>query len=71
MERSDEKCKSGRTLDDYEAFEEFTLEFVTPEHAINTNKQSNHGEKVASQTFAGMLLRENMVLERLVQEGYL
>ena len=60
-----------RNLDDYEAFEEFTLEFVTPEHAISTNKQGDHGEKVASQTFAGMLLRENMVLERLVQEGYL
>ena len=60
-----------RNLDDYEAVEEFTLEFVTPEHAIATNKQSDHGEKAASQTFAGMLLRENMVLERLVQEGYL
>lgn len=60
-----------RNLDDYEAFEEFTLEYVTPSHAITANEQGNHGKKAASQTFAGMLLRENMVLERLVQEGYL
>jgi hypothetical protein len=44
---------------------------VTPDHAINTNEQGDHGEKVESQTFAGMIMRENMVLERLVQEGYL
>ena len=60
-----------RNLDDYEAFEEFTLEYVIPSHAITANEQGDHGEKAASQTFAGMLLRENMVLERLVQEGYL
>ena len=60
-----------RNLDDYEAFEEFTLEFVTPDHAIATNEQGDHGEKVKSQTFAGMLLRENKVLDRLMLEGYL
>ncbi len=59
-----------RNLDDYEAFEEFTLEYVTPDHAITTNEQGDHGDKVSSQTFAGMLLRENKVLEFLVQEGY-
>ena len=59
-----------RNLDDYEAFEEFSLEYVTPAYAIAVNEQRNHGEKVASQTFAGMLLRENRVLEQLVQEGY-
>ena len=60
-----------RNLDDYEAFEEFTLEFVTPAHAIKTNEQGDHGEKAESQTFAGMIIRENKVLELLVQEGYL
>ncbi len=60
-----------RNLDDYEAYEEFTLEFVMPAQAITANRQGNHGEKAESPVFAGMLLRENMVLERLVQEGYL
>ena len=60
-----------RDLDDYEAFEEFTLEFVTPAHAIKANEQGDHGEKAESQTFAGMIIRENKVLECLVQEGYL
>lgn len=59
-----------RNLDDYEAFEEFTLEFVTPLHAIATNQKGNHGEKALGQTFAGMLFRENKVLECLVKEGY-
>ena len=60
-----------RNLDDYEAFEEFTLEYVTPTHAITVNEKADHGEKAKSQTFAGMLLRENKVLDRLMLEGYL
>lgn len=59
-----------RNLDDYEAFEEFTLEYVTPTHAITVNEKADHGEKAKSQTFAGMLLRENKVLDRLMLEGY-
>jgi 8-oxo-dGTP pyrophosphatase MutT (NUDIX family) len=59
-----------RNLDDYEAFEEFTLEYVTASYAIEINQQEDHGEKADSQTFAGMILRENKVLELLQQEGY-
>lgn len=65
-----EEALGQRNLDDYEAFEEFTLEYVTPSHAITTNQKGNHGEKALGQTFAGMLIRENKVLECLVKEGY-
>ena len=52
-------------LDDYEAEEQFTLEFVSVEHAINTNETANHSEKEEISTFRGMLDRENKVLEIL------
>lgn len=54
-------------LDDYEAEEQFTLEFVDIEHAINVNESSNHLEKEEIITFRGMLDRENRVL-KLLQE---
>ena len=66
-----EEESGERNLDDYEAFEEFTLEYVTPSYAISINEQSDHGEKAASRNFAGMILRENRVLELLMKEGYL
>lgn len=55
----------GQHLDDYEAEERFTPEFVTPDHAIHTNRFHDHGpiESV-------MLEREARVLERLMEEGY-
>lgn len=52
-------------LDDYEAEERFTLEFVDPYHAIHTNRSADHGSKDPI-----MLEREARVLERLVQEEY-
>ena len=51
-------------LDDYEAEERFTLEFVDPIHAIRTNREVNHGAKDQI-----MLEREARVLELLMQEG--
>lgn len=52
-------------LDDYEAEERFTLEYVTPEHAIRVNRREGHGPKDRI-----MLEREALVLERLLEEGY-
>lgn len=51
-------------LDDYEAEERFTLEFVDPSHAIHTNRYMDHGPKDQI-----MLEREAKVLELLMQEG--
>lgn len=59
---------SSQELDDYEAEEGFTLEFVTPEHAINVNNTGDHREKVEKQTFTGMLTRENRVLQMVRDE---
>ena len=53
-------------LDDYEAEECFTLEWVEPTHAIRTNRSTDHGPKDPI-----MLEREARVLEMLVSEGYL
>ncbi len=55
----------GQHLDDYEADERFTLEFVTPGHAIRTNRCMDHGPKDPV-----MLEREEKVLKLLVQEQY-
>ena len=59
---------SSQELDDYEAEEGFTLEFVTPEYAINVNNIGDHKEKVEKQTFTGMLTRENRVLQMVIDE---
>lgn len=55
----------SQDLDDYEADEEFTLEYVEPDKAIFVNRNVNHGPK--EQT---MLEREARVLELLKKEGY-
>lgn len=53
-------------LDDYEAEERFTLEFVEPETAIAVNRTHDHGPKSQQ-----MLEREARVLEYLMGEGLL
>lgn len=58
-----EEMLQVQELDEYEEEEKFTLEYVTPEHAISVNENADHGDKAESQTFAGMILRENKVLE--------
>ncbi|MCH5153972.1 MAG: NUDIX domain-containing protein [Clostridiales bacterium] len=52
-------------LDDYEADEKFTLEYVTPDKAICVNRNVHHG-----QTDQTMLERDARVLELLKAEGY-
>ena len=51
-------------LDDYESEERFTLEYVKPETAIDTNRYKDHGPKDQL-----MLEREARVLECLIKEG--
>lgn len=60
-----EESVQSQHLDDYEADEEFTLEYVDPDKAIFVNRNVNHGPK--EQT---MLEREAKVLELLKREGY-
>lgn len=55
----------AQSLEDYEEEEQFVLEYVLPEHAIEINENGEHGEKEETQTFRGMLERENQVLELL------
>lgn len=56
----------SQELDDYEQQEHFTLEFVSPQTAIRTNREALHGP-----TDQPMLEREALVLEQLIREGYL
>lgn len=60
-----EEFVNSQNLDDYEAFEKFTLEYVTPQEAIKANRKPEHGPK--SQM---MIEREALVLELLIKEGY-
>jgi len=52
-------------LDDYEAEERFTLEFVTPQHAIEVNRTHDH---IINKQI--MCERESRVLELALKEGY-
>lgn len=56
----------SQALDDYEAEERFTLEYVAPSTAISVNRTPDHGPKDQI-----MLEREARVLECLMAEGYL
>lgn len=57
-------------LDDYEQDERFTLEFVTPQHAIDVNRNSNHSEKGLDAHGAVMIEREIKVLQILTEEVF-
>ncbi len=61
-----QKAKTSQKLDDYEADEHFTLEWVEPDKAIVVNRTVDHGPKEQN-----MLEREARVLEILKAEGYL
>ena len=63
--RCDAREHVGQQLDAYEADEGFTPEWITPEHAIETNRFHDHG---ASEHI--MREREALVLERLIEEGF-
>ena len=55
----------SQDLDEYEADESFTLEFIKPQPAIAANRKENHGPKSKA-----MIEREALVLEMLIDEGY-
>ena len=57
---------SEQDLDEYEADEHFTLEYVDCRIALEANKKPDHGPKDPI-----MIKREAMVLELLASEGYL
>ena len=59
-----EEKVGSQKLDDYEAEERFTLEYVDPTHAIRINREVDHGLKDQI-----MLEREARVLEIMIQEG--
>lgn len=63
-----EENQSVQNLDDYEADEMFTPEFVAIGQAIETNKKADHKEKSQSPTFNIMVERENRVLELIQNE---
>lgn len=58
-----------QNLDDYEADERFTLEFVFASRAIEVNRKHSHGEKTGTARFEVMLERETTVLEMLIKDG--
>ena len=60
-----EESIRAQDLDDYEADEKFTLEYVEPDRAVFVNRNADHG-----QTDQIMLEREARVLELLKEEGY-
>jgi len=60
-----EAALQPQRLDDYEAEERFTLEYVLPEQAIWVNRMRCHGPKDPR-----MIEREARVLELLLADGY-
>lgn len=58
-----EKEFESQNLDDYEIEENFTLEFVSIEHALNVNYSHPHGE--ISNVYKMMIERDSKVLEIL------
>ncbi len=64
---SAEEVPTAQSLDDYEAEEHFTLEYVSPAHAIRYNEVLLQHLPPEKPRYHGMLTRENRVL-RLLQE---
>lgn len=63
-----EKETASQKLDDYEADEEFVLEWVKPELAIEANLHHDHKDKV-SNIAIHMMEREANVLSLLIRDG--
>ena len=61
-----EKKVESQNLDDYENEENFTLEFVSIEHALNVNYTHPHGE--ISNVYKMMIERDSKVLEILLEK---
>ena len=60
-----EEKTEQQNLDEYEAEEGFTLQFVNPQLAIDTNRRG-----ISDEIFQVMMEREARVLELLMNEGY-
>ena len=58
-----------RNLDDYELEEAFTLEFVTAQHAVETNRRAVSGILAEDPIYAAMAWREMRVLQMLAEEN--
>lgn len=56
-------------LDDYEAEEQFTLEWVTLEHAVDVNENHDHGDMTDVVNGAHMIQRETLVMKKLLEEN--
>ena len=64
-----EETVQAQLLDDYEADEKFTLEYVEPDRAVFVNRNGSHG--LAGHVMRDIELeREARVLELLKEEGY-
>ena len=64
-----EESIQAQVLDEYEAEEQFTLEYVDPDKAVFVNRNGNHGP--AGHAMRDVELeREARVLELLKEEGY-
>ncbi len=61
-----EQSLCTQKLDDYEKEENYTLEFIDPQKAIQVNRCENHDE-----INQDMLEREALVLELLIEDGIL
>lgn len=59
---------TGQNLDDYESEEGFTLEYVTPERVIETNRFAGHGQKNEDEFYMLMIERDAAVMEMIVSE---
>ena len=58
----------GQNLDDYESEEGFTLEYVTAERVLETNRSADHGEKNGDVFYQLMIERDARVMELIMQE---
>lgn len=55
-------------LDDYEEEEQFTLEWVSLEHAIDVNENHNHGDRTDKINGIHMIQRETLIMKKLLEE---
>ena len=55
---------AAQKLDDYESDEGFTLQYVTPQEAINVNRSKDHSDYDAA-----LIEREARVLECIIERG--
>ena len=58
---------TGQNLDDYESEEGFTLEYVTAEKVIETNRNADHGAMNEDEFYRLMIERDARVMEIICQ----